>query len=228
MTDSRTRVLAAIRDALARGPLDAGRRDELERRLRYPTPRVVPARGRLPVRARIELFITEAERVNATIARVSAWPEVAAAIAVFLRTADVPAVVRLAPEPMLQGLPWQDQKGLTVTAGSARPDDGVGVSLAFAGIAETGTVMILSGKTAPTALSFLPAVHVVVLAASRIVGAYEDAWALLRAHLGADAMPRVVSWITGPSRTADIEQTLLLGAHGPRRLHITIVDDTPA
>ena len=62
----------------------------------------------------------------------------------------------------------------------------------------------------------------------RIVGAYEDAWQRLRGQFGSGVMPRVVNWITGPSRTADIEQTLLLGAHGPKRLHILLIDGNEA
>ena len=87
--------------------------------------------------------------------------------------------------------------------------------------------MLLSGPECPTTLAFLPETHVVVLDAGRIVGAYEDAWARLRVERP-NAMPRSVNWITGPSRTADIEQTLFLGAHGPRRLHIVIVRDQEA
>ncbi len=62
-----------------------------------------------------------------------------------------------------------------------------------------------------------------LLRASRVVGAYEEAWDLLRAELG--TMPRNVMLVTGPSRSADIEQTLELGAHGPRRLHVVLVED---
>ena len=68
------------------------------------------------------------------------------------------------------------------------------------------------------------------LRTSRIVGAYEEAWDLLRAEKGEGAafMPRNVMLVTGPSRSADIEQTLELGAHGPRRLHIVLLEDDPA
>ena len=98
----------------------------------------------------------------------------------------------------------------------------------FAGVAETGTLVLLSGPESPTTLNFLPDVHIALLFTDRVVGSYEDVWARLRARDGATVMPRVVNWITGPSRTADIEQTLLLGAHGPRRLHIILVDEVPA
>jgi L-lactate dehydrogenase complex protein LldG len=84
--------------------------------------------------------------------------------------------------------------------------------------------MLLSGPASPTALNFLPADHLIAVARERIVGTYEDAFMLLRAEIGVGiALPRVINWITGPSRTADIEQTLLLGAHGPRRLHIMVI-----
>jgi L-lactate dehydrogenase complex protein LldG len=57
-----------------------------------------------------------------------------------------------------------------------------------------------------------------------VTGSYEDAWDRLRRHVGDGVMPRTVNLITGPSRTGDIEQTIELGAHGPRRLHIILLD----
>jgi L-lactate dehydrogenase complex protein LldG len=97
------------------------------------------------------------------------------------------------------------------------------VTAAFAAIAETGTLMALSGPDSPTTLNFLPDNHVVILRASQVMGAYEDGWDKLRRT---GALPRVVNFITGPSRTGDIEQKILLGAHGPRRLHIILIEDT--
>jgi L-lactate dehydrogenase complex protein LldG len=85
--------------------------------------------------------------------------------------------------------------------------------------------MLVSGPETPSTLNFLPETHVVVVRASQIVGGYEDAWARLRAAM--KAMPRTVNFITGPSRSGDIEQTLQLGAHGPRRLHVVLVNDDP-
>ena len=86
--------------------------------------------------------------------------------------------------------------------------------------------MLLAGPEGPTTLNFLPENHVVVLKKSELVGAYEDAWDRLRDAVGPDGLlSRVVNMITGPSRTGDIEQTIELGAHGPLRLHILLVDD---
>jgi L-lactate dehydrogenase complex protein LldG len=97
---------------------------------------------------------------------------------------------------------------------------------AFAAIAETGTLMLPSAPQRPTTLNLLADTEIVLLRASRLVGAYEEAWDLLRAELG--GMPRNVMLVTGPSRSADIEQTLELGAHGPRQLHVVLVDDAAA
>ena len=83
--------------------------------------------------------------------------------------------------------------------------------------------MTASGPEHPVTLNLLPDTHIVVLREGDIVGGYEDVWARLRARYGKDRMPRTVNTITGPSRTGDIEQTIELGAHGPRRMHIVVV-----
>ena len=116
--------------------------------------------------------------------------------------------------------------------GRAEATDMVSVQHGFAAVAETGTLMLPSAPERPTTLNLLADTAVVVLRASRVVGAYEEAWDLLRAE-NHDArsggfMPRNIMWVTGPSRSADIEQTLELGAHGPRRLHVVLVEDDPA
>ena len=80
-----------------------------------------------------------------------------------------------------------------------------------------------SGADNPTTLNFLPETHIVVLESGDLVGTYEEVWTRLREKFGEGEMPRTVNMITGPSRTADIEQTLELGAHGPRRLHVIIL-----
>jgi L-lactate dehydrogenase complex protein LldG len=109
-----------------------------------------------------------------------------------------------------------------VRFGTVLPSDAVCLTQGFAGIAETGTLMLPSGPARPTSNNLLPDIAMVLIEASRIVASYEDAFDLLRTELG--AMPRNVMLVTGPSRSADIEQTLELGAHGPRRLHVLIID----
>ena len=82
--------------------------------------------------------------------------------------------------------------------------------------------MLPSAPERPTTLNLLPDTAIAVLRASRLVGALEEAWDLLREDAG--VMPRNVMLVTGPSRSADIEQTLELGAHGPRRLHVVLIE----
>jgi L-lactate dehydrogenase complex protein LldG len=181
-------------------------------------------RGRLELAGRIDLFIEEAERVDTTTARIGQWNEVPAAIADYLKGMNLPASLKVAPDPALQDIPWADESLLEITTGPARDGDRVSVTSAFAGVAETGTVVLLSGPDSPTTLNFLPEAHIVVFPVSRIVGTYEEVWARIRSRFDNGTLPRAVNWITGPSRTGDIEQTLLLGAHGPRLLHILLVD----
>ena len=102
----------------------------------------------------------------------------------------------------------------------ARRQRGIG---GFRGIAETGTLALVSGADNPTTLNFLSDNHIVVLSRDAILADYESAFAKLRGAYGKGGAPRTLNFITGPSRSGDIEQTLLLGAHGPRRLHIVIV-----
>jgi len=91
----------------------------------------------------------------------------------------------------------------------------------FSAIAETGTLMMCSGPDTPATVSLLPETHIALVPAGRIVPFMEDAWDLARAELG--QLPRAVNFISGPSRTADIEQTIVMGAHGPYRVHIVVV-----
>ena len=108
-------------------------------------------------------------------------------------------------------------------ARGARDADMVGITGCFCAVAETGTLMLLSGVDTPGSVSLLPETHVAVLAASRIVAGMEEAWNLARTELG--VLPRAVNFVSGPSRTGDIEQTIVLGAHGPYRVHLVIVED---
>ena len=134
----------------------------------------------------------------------------------------------MAPDPSLFDVPWRQTPMLEIRRGTPSESDQVSVTSAMAGIAETGTLMMLSGPDHPSTLNFTPDTHIVVLPASRVVGSYEDAWDVLRAKLAGGQLPRTVNHITGPSRSGDIEQTILLGAHGPRRLHIVLVGDVGA
>jgi len=222
---SRDAILGAMRRSMRRGPLEGEERAQAEARLAKPPVNLVPARGQLPPSERVALFRDMATSADATVERLDRADSIPDAVAAYLARENLPSELRRAPHPELERLDWSAKPLLSVSVGPADGGTVAGLSVAFAGIAETGTLMLLSGPDGPTTLNFLPDHHLVLVRASAVVGAYEDGWAKLRAVMGSRAMPRTVNLVTGPSRSADIEQTLQLGAHGPRRLHILLVDD---
>jgi len=222
MTEARTQILDGIRRSLRRGELGGDARAAVEQRLAAPPRGPVVARAQLPQAEKVALFCQWAEANNATVARV-APAEVPAEVTAYLARNNLPASAAMAPSPQLEGYDWASQKMLSLRRGRAEASDHVSITGAFAGIAETGTLVMTSGPDHPVSLNLLPDTHVVVLREGDIVSGYEEVWQRLRARYGKNAMPRTVNTITGPSRTGDIEQTIELGAHGPRRMHILVV-----
>lgn len=224
MSDARTQILDGIRRSLRRGELAGEARSAVEARLASPPRGPSVARAQLPQPEKVALFCQWAEFLNATVARVGA-ADVPGEVTAYLARNNLPANVAMAPSPLLEGYDWASQKMLSIRRGRGEGSDQVSVTGAFAGIAETGTVVMASGPDHPVSLNLLPDTHVVVLRESDIVGGYEDVWGRLRERYGKNLMPRTVNTITGPSRTGDIEQAMELGAHGPRRMHILVVRD---
>ena len=161
------------------------------------------------------------EKNGAKTIRVRALKAIPEAIASALRDSNLPLRLRAGSDAIFDSL--RAEPGiLEVLAGPAEATDAVGLSHAFAGAAETGTLFLSSGPDNPSTLNFLPENHFVVVLAGDIFGSYEECWSRLRsAHDGA-GMPRTVNLISGPSRTADIEQTIVMGAHGPKTLVVLI------
>jgi L-lactate dehydrogenase complex protein LldG len=157
-------------------------------------------------------------KLSTSVDAVVSMTQVPRAVARYLEQNQLPKNAVCWPE--LFELEWQ-AAGIEVESRPAQGADLVGITGAFCAIAETGTLMTLSGPRTPATTSLLPETHIAVVRAGRIVRGMEDAWALLRDEHG--VMPRAVNFISGPSRTADIEQTLVLGAHGPYRVHIVLV-----
>lgn len=219
-------VLGAIRRSLRRGELPADQRAMLAGRLERHPRHLIPARSQIPRAEQIALFVRNVEKEFGTVARVPDDDAVPDAVADYLAAQNLPSDFAMSPHPELLGIPWSKRPLLQIREGRAEPTDLVSVQHAFAAVAETGTLVLPSAAERPTTINLLPDTAVVVLRASRIVGPYEDAWDKLRRELG--GMPRNVMLVTGPSRSADIEQTLELGAHGPRRLHIVLIEDDPA
>ncbi len=224
MSDARAQVLGTIRKSLRRDGLTAERQAEIESRIADPPRGPVPARGQLAPAARLELFVAMATEAACTVAHVADRTGVPAAVAEYLARENLPAKLRVAPDAAVANLPWATRPLLEVTSGRSDGSDEVSLTPALAGIAETGTLMLTSGPERPTTLNFLPETHIVMLTVDQVVGGMEEAWVRLRERYGRGVMPRTVNLVTGPSRSADIEQTLQMGAHGPRRLHIILVD----
>ena len=122
--------------------------------------------------------------------------------------------------PEFADLDWAGA-GLRIIARSANGDDKVGITGTYCALAENGTLMLLSGQDTHATTSLLPDNHIAIVPASRIVRGMEDGWDLLRRERS--SLPRQVNFISGPSRTADIEMTMVLGVHGPFRVHVIIV-----
>lgn len=222
--DARADILTAIRRALGATGAEAPRRRAVEDRLAQAPRGLVPARGQLDAAGHKTLFRAEAERVFATVAELPTAHDVPGEAAAYLHSHNLPLTLRMGGDPFLVTLPWE-AAGLTISQGASTGDDPVGVSHAFGAVAETGTLVLVSGPANPTSLNFLPETHIVIVEAKTIVGDYETIWQKLRATYGKGLLPRTVNLITGPSRSADIEQTLLLGAHGPKNLHIIVLGD---
>jgi L-lactate dehydrogenase complex protein LldG len=220
---ARDRILANVRASLQRGVPDETARANYEARFATHTRNTVPARTKEPHAALIERFIAEAQAVGATVARLAGTDDIAAEVASYLRDKNLPARIRVAPA--LHDVAWGEPAQVEVGYGKAEPSDAATLTRAVAGVAETGTLLLASGPATPTTLNFLPDANLVLLTEADIVGAYEDAWDRLRApnFLTGGDTPRTVNFITGPSRTADIAQELILGAHGPIHLHILLV-----
>lgn len=229
---SREAILGGIRRGLKRGELPADQQAMLRGRLARPPRHLIPARSQVSRPEQMLLLIRNIEKEFGTVARVPDAAGVPGAVAEYLASQNLPSALVMAPHPELQAMPWGDRPLLTIREGRAHATDMVSVQQVFAAVAETGTLMLPSAAERPTTVNLLPDTAVAVLRATRVVGAYEDAWDLLRREHpdqpSGGFMPRNVMLVTGPSRSADIEQTLELGAHGPRRLHVVLIDDDAA
>ena len=222
---SRDTIFASIRASLGVNGAEAPRRKIVADRMAGHPAGVVPQRGNLPPKDRLALFVNMLEGAAGTVHAVASADEVPAAVGAFLRRHNLPLAARRGADEKLGSLPWSNEPSLEISVG---PSDGkqlASVSHAFSAVAETGTLVMTASPDNPTTLNFLPDNHIVVLDAKDIKSDFESAIAGLRETYGQGVLPRVVNMITGPSRSADIEQTLILGAHGPRRLHVIVVGE---
>lgn len=219
---AREMILGRIRAKLPKAP-DEARRAAVETHVARHPQNLIPARGQGDIDHRIRVFTEMMLAVGGTVEVVDDINEVPHHVAEYLRNGNLPAVVRRGADPVLAKLPWHRGGTLEVTEGPAVDADRASISRAFAGVAESGTIVQVSGADNPTTLNFLPEAHIVLLESSALFASYEEAWSKLRNVMGEGNMPRTVNMISGPSRTADIEQTIVRPAHGPKNMHVIIV-----
>lgn len=220
---SREDILGRVRAKLNRNPENAaiGRaaiEAALASKVQGPRPVVDTEKSALAGR-----LVEKSLAYSSTVDQVVTYAEAPAAIARYLAEQNLPMKAVIWPD--LAGLDWA-AAGITVATRGAQDADLVGITGCFCAIAETGTLMLCGGPESPATVSLLPETHIALVPASRIVAGMEEGFALARAELG--QLPRAVNFISGPSRTGDIEQTIVLGAHGPYRVHLVIVNDLGA
>jgi L-lactate dehydrogenase complex protein LldG len=216
-------VFDRIRAALGVVSLDRTRRAAMTRRLALHPRGTIPARATASREACVTLLTEMLTGQGADISRVATQKAAVAAIASNLGTCNLPPRLRMGRDPVLAALPWREAWDIERLLGPAEAGDRATLSRAAVAAAETGTLFLASGTDNPTTLNFLPEAHTVLLAVADIVGSYEEAWDRLRSVYGEGRLPRAINLISGPSRTADIEQTIVRGAHGPSRLHVLIL-----
>jgi L-lactate dehydrogenase complex protein LldG len=171
-------------------------------------------------------FLQRATDMQSTVERIADRRDIPPAVTRYVDALELPPA--LAAQKSHAGVCWPEfadldwaAAGLAVDARPTKGDDRLGITGAFCAIAETGTLVVLAGADTPTATTLLPDTHIAVVRADRIVAGMEEAFALIRHERG--HLPRAVNMISGPSRTGDIEQTIVLGAHGPYRVHVLVL-----
>lgn len=215
-------ILKAIRSGLGARGDEPGRHGTVRARLERSPDGLIPACARQPVAelaAQVTRMLTAQGAVVRTVARSRSLPQ---AIASQLTEFGLPLRLRHGEEPLFASLPWEKAQ-IERDFGPADPADGVSLSRAMAGAAETGTLFLASGRENPSTLNFLPETHLVALLAADLAGSYEEGWDAIRRKYGRGSMPRTLNLVSGPSASADIEQTIVRGAHGPRQLAVFII-----
>ena len=221
---ARAEIMQRIRSAQRRAePTSTDRASASEYLAKHPAgPQPAPYAD---VRAQ---FCTMAERMSSTVESVASMTDAPGAVARYL--AGQSLAPRVVAWPALDTLPWREA-GIEVEWRAPRRDESAGADLigitgCFCAIAETGTLVLLSSPESPASTHLLPETHIALVDAARIVATMEDAFELMRRERGGPQrmMPRAINMVSGPSRTGDIEQTIVLGAHGPYRVHIIVAE----
>jgi L-lactate dehydrogenase complex protein LldG len=219
----RVAMLARIRASLGVRGADPEREAAVQDRLKRHPRGTIPARAKTGHVSLLRTMTEMLESQGAEVTHVSTPIGAVRTIARDLAANGLPLALRMGGDPRLAALPWQVEPGLILRHGAALPEDKASLSRAVVAAAETGTLFLVSGPDNPTTLAFLPETHFILVDEANIVGCYEEAFDRLRAIYGEGKLPRSVNMVSGPSRTADIEQTIVRGAHGPKRLNVLIL-----
>lgn len=220
---SRDRILSRIRASFGRseGPGAADRRQAdayLQRHAVGPKPPIADA-------DKIPRFVAQSARLSSTIDRAQRLDQIPELVSRYCGHHGL--APRAVAWPAFRDLDWSSA-GLQVEFRAPVRDepvpDLIGITGCFAAVAETGTLAMLSGPETPASMTLLPETHIAVVPQDRVFHHMEDVFERLRAERG--LMPRALNFISGPSRTADIEQTLVLGAHGPYRVHLILLESS--
>lgn len=219
MTEAREAILTAIRHAV-----------DLRRSASLGAPSQTPPEGNrgeaaAPAQPAVDgdcigQFMRRITVVGASLARLESWTEIPAAVRAFLDAHGFSHRLVCSRERLFEALVWPEDFALSV--GAATDGDHTALTGVVAAVAETGSLVVASAPHTPNTLHFLPENHIAVVRAPQVVRHLEDVWPLMRQRPG--GMPRALTFISGPSRTADVEQTIQIGAHGPRRLHVVLIN----
>lgn len=171
-------------------------------------------------KATLAQFIDRARASGADVRALANMTEIPRAIAETLRDRTLPAIIHLPPVSTWNALDWEFAPRLTRSRDAPGPDDAA-LSLAPYAIAETGTLVFPSANERPASWHFRPGLEIAILRAGDICPHLESVLAKAKQN---GALPHTINLVTGPSRTGDIEQTLELGAHGPKALVIFVIE----
>lgn len=218
MNEARKKILDDIRSNL-NGSSDSA---QSEKHLLEHRRGIVPRLKDMDHVSMVARFVDNAKKSGATVTSIQSLDRVGQLVAEQLNQDNLGNVLRTSTEDIISQINWQRVPDLEIYDGAATKEDKATLTSCLCGVAETGTLVLISSEQTPTTLNFLPEVHIVLVTTTKIVNFYEDAWDLLRKKA---AMPRTVNFITGPSRTGDIEQKILMGAHGPKKLHIILYNE---
>ncbi len=214
MSNARERIFAAIARrkqaipqpafATPEAPLSAGN--------------TIPASAQLTGAGLHAAFEQRVDASGASFELLESDADIPAAVARYLSAQGAPGQCFV--NAAVAGLDWLSVPGLDIGCQAEDADRPVCIASAYKGIAETGSLVLTSAPGHSAASYFLAEYLIVILSRADIVATQESVWTHLRQHPG--GMPRSVHLITGPSRTGDIEQKIVIGAHGPKRLHLLL------